>query len=89
VLATQLIGDTCAKQEIQPGQLTIHAGNGSSMKSNPPAFLMADPRVTKTVLQTGSIEERRMFYPADRLIASRNARLRGFPVHAAILQIEC
>jgi putative transposase len=48
VLATRLIGDTCAKQEIQAGQLTIHADNGSSMKSKPPAFLMADLGVTKT-----------------------------------------
>ena len=48
VLATRLIGDTCAKQEIRPGQLTIHADNGSSMKSKPPAFLMADLGVTKT-----------------------------------------
>jgi putative transposase len=48
VLAARLIGDTCAKQEIQPGQLTIHADNGSSMKSKPPAFLMADLGVTKT-----------------------------------------
>jgi hypothetical protein len=40
VLATRLIGDTCAKQEIQPGQLIIHADNGSSMKSNPAPFLM-------------------------------------------------
>ena len=48
VLATRLIGDTCDKQGIQPGQLTIHADNGSSMKSKPPAFLMADLGVTKT-----------------------------------------
>jgi putative transposase len=48
VLATRLIGDTCAKQKIQPGQLTIHADNGSSMRSKPPAFLMADLGVTKT-----------------------------------------
>lgn len=47
-LATRLIGDTCDKQEIQPGQLTIHADNGSSMKSKPAAFLMADLGVTKT-----------------------------------------
>jgi putative transposase len=48
VLATGLIGDTCAKQGIQPGQLTVHADNGSSMKSKPAAFLMADRGVTKT-----------------------------------------
>jgi putative transposase len=47
-LAKQLIGDTCAKQNIQRGQLTIHADRGSSMKSKPVAFLMADLGITKT-----------------------------------------
>ena len=47
-LAKRLIGDTCEKQAIQPGELTIHADCGSSMKSKPVAFLMADLGVTKT-----------------------------------------
>ena len=47
-LAEQLIGETCAKQNISKGQLTIHADRGSSMKSKPVAFLMADLGVTKT-----------------------------------------
>lgn len=47
-LAEQLIGETCAKQNISTGQLTIHADRGSSMKSKPVAFLMADLGVTKT-----------------------------------------
>lgn len=47
-LAEQLIGGTCAKQAIQKGQLTIHADRGSSMKSKPVAFLMADLGITKT-----------------------------------------
>ena len=47
-LAKRLIADTCAKQEIEPGQLTIHADRGSSMTSKPVAFLMADLGVTKT-----------------------------------------
>lgn len=47
-LAEQLIGETCAKQNIQKGQLTIHADRGSSMKSKPVAFLMADLGITKT-----------------------------------------
>ena len=47
-LAKELIGETYAKQSIQPGQLTIHADRGSSMKSKPVAFLMADLGVTKT-----------------------------------------
>lgn len=47
-LAQQLIGETCTKQNIQKGQLTIHADRGSSMKSKPVAFLMADLGITKT-----------------------------------------
>jgi putative transposase len=48
VLAKRLIEDTCEKQEIAKGQLTIHADRGSSMTSKPVAFLMADLGVTKT-----------------------------------------
>jgi transposase InsO family protein len=47
-LAKRLIADTCAKQSVEPGQLTIHADRGSSMTSKPVAFLMADLGVTKT-----------------------------------------
>ena len=47
-LAKRLIGDTCAKQAIQPGTLTIHADRGSSMKSKPVAFLLSDLGITKT-----------------------------------------
>jgi putative transposase len=47
-LARKLIAETCAKQGIQPGQLTIHADRGSSMKSKPVALLLADLGVTKT-----------------------------------------
>ena len=47
-LAVALIEATCVKQGIQPGQLTIHADRGSSMKSKPVAFLMADLGVTKS-----------------------------------------
>ena len=46
-LARKLIEDTCRKQQIHPGQLTIHADRGSSMTSKPVAFLMADLGVTK------------------------------------------
>ena len=41
-LAEKLIADTCAKQHISRGQLTIHADRGSSMTSKPVAFLLAD-----------------------------------------------
>jgi putative transposase len=41
-LAEKLIASTCAMQGISRGQLTIHAGRGSSMTSKPVAFLLAD-----------------------------------------------
>ncbi len=47
-LAEELIAATCVRQDIQPGQLTIHADRGSSMSSKPVALLMADLGVTKT-----------------------------------------
>ena len=47
-LAKRLIADTCVKQQIREGQLTIHADRGSSMTSKPVAFLMADLGITKT-----------------------------------------
>ena len=48
VLAEKLIADTCAKQAIGRGQLTIHADRGSSMTSKPVAFLLADLGVTQS-----------------------------------------
>ena len=47
-LAKRFIQETCSKQEILPGQLTIHADRGSSMKSKPVAFLLSDLGITKT-----------------------------------------
>lgn len=47
-LAEELIAATCVRQNILPGQLTIHADRGSSMTSKPAALLMADLGVTKT-----------------------------------------
>jgi putative transposase len=47
-LANQLIDQTCAKQGIPPGQLTLHADRGTSMKSKAVAMLLADLGVTKT-----------------------------------------
>jgi len=48
VLAQRLIAETYVKQNVQPGQLTIHADRGASMKSKPVALLLADLGVTKT-----------------------------------------
>ena len=47
-MARKLIEDTCRKQQIEAGQLTIHADRGSSMTSKPVAFLLADLGITKT-----------------------------------------
>jgi putative transposase len=47
-LAKRLIADTCRKQAIVAGGLTIHADRGTSMTSKPVALLMADLGVTKT-----------------------------------------
>lgn len=47
-LAEKLIRETCQKQSIASGQLTVHADRGSSMTSGPVALLLADLGVTKT-----------------------------------------
>lgn len=47
-IAEQLIAQALAQQQITRGQLTLHADRGSSMRSKPVAFLLADLGVTKT-----------------------------------------
>ena len=47
-LARQFIAETCAKEQIVPGQLNIHADRGAAMTSKPVAFLLGDLGVTKT-----------------------------------------
>jgi putative transposase len=47
-LAERLIAETYAKHGIEPGQLTLHADRGASMRSKPVALLLADLGVTKT-----------------------------------------
>jgi putative transposase len=47
-LAKQLIENSCEKQRITPGQLTIHADRGSAMTSKSLALLLADLGVVKT-----------------------------------------
>jgi putative transposase len=47
-LAKRLIEHSCRKHNIAPGQLTVHADRGSSMKSKPVALLLADLGVVKT-----------------------------------------
>jgi len=41
-LAERLLEETCAKQNIQPGQLTIHADRGPAMTSKTVALLFSD-----------------------------------------------
>ena len=48
LLAEQLIVESCAKQGIAPGQLTLHSDNGSPMTSRTMAQLLADLGVIKT-----------------------------------------
>jgi len=47
-LAGRLIAESCARQGIEEGQLTIHADRGSPMKSHPLAQLLAELGVTKS-----------------------------------------
>src|SRR5258706_11376014 len=47
-LAKRLIEESCAKQNIQRGQLTLLADRGTSMTSKPVAFLLADLGITKS-----------------------------------------
>lgn len=47
-LAMKLIRESCERQAIKPGQLTIHADRGPQMVAKNVALLMADLGVTKT-----------------------------------------
>lgn len=47
-LAEALISETCNKQGIVPGQLTLHADRGAAMRSKPVADLLVDLGVIKS-----------------------------------------
>jgi len=47
-LAEKLIGESCERQGIAPGQLTVHADRGPAMRSKPVALLLSDLGVTKS-----------------------------------------
>lgn len=47
-LAKQLVRETCEKQNIPLGQLTLHADRGSAMTAQPLALLLSDLGVTKS-----------------------------------------
>jgi len=48
-LAKQLLLESCLKQGIDLGQLTVHSDRGSSMTSKPVALLLADLGVTRSL----------------------------------------
>jgi putative transposase len=47
-LAKELIDETCRRQNIQPGQLVLHADRGNPMTSKTLALLLADLGVTQS-----------------------------------------
>src|SRR5206468_651961 len=47
-LAERLIAESCGRQGIERGQLTVHADRGAAMTSKPVALLLADLGVTKS-----------------------------------------
>jgi putative transposase len=47
-LAELLIAESCERQGIEPGQLTVHADRGSPMRSKAVALLLSDLGVVKT-----------------------------------------
>lgn len=47
-LAQRLIAAAVAREQIVPGQLTVHADRGAAMRSKPVAFLLAALGITKT-----------------------------------------
>lgn len=47
-LAKRLIGESCDRQGIEPGQLTVHSDRGGPMRSKVLAQMYADLGVTKT-----------------------------------------
>jgi putative transposase len=47
-LAQQLIADSVARHDIEPGALTLHADRGISMRSKPVAALLVDLDIAKS-----------------------------------------
>lgn len=54
-IAEQLIAQSIEQQAITPGQLTIHADRGPSMRSKPVAFPLSDLGVTASHLRSCSV----------------------------------
>ena len=47
-LAQQLIADSVARHDVEPGMLTLHADRGTSMRSKPVAALLVDLDIAKS-----------------------------------------
>ena len=47
-LAQQLIADSVARHDVEPGMLTLHADRGTSMRSKPAAALLVDLHIAKS-----------------------------------------
>jgi len=47
-LAEQLIAETVARHDVEPGRLTLHADRGASMRSKPVAALLLDLDIVKS-----------------------------------------
>jgi len=47
-LAEQLIAETVARHDVEPGRLTLHADRGASMRSKPVAALLVDLDIVKS-----------------------------------------
>ncbi len=76
-LAKRLIECSYRGRHIVPGQLTVHADRGSSMKSKPLALLFADLGVLRT--------HSRAHVPDDNPFSESRTTLKyhpGFPVSA-------
>ncbi len=52
-LAKELLATCCARHQIESGQLTIHADNGSAMQAKSVALLLADLGVSKSHSRPG------------------------------------
>ena len=60
------VAHTCAKQAIQPGQLTGHADRGAAMTSKPVALLLADLASPRPIVATRSPTTIRFPKPSSR-----------------------
>ena len=74
-LAKKLIAQTVAKHDIAPGQLTLHADRGTSMRSKLVAELLVDLDITKTHSRP-HVSDDNPFYVAPKLMLREWQRAR-------------